>query len=162
MCVSVCCMHRGFLSGSFTSNMCKLFVQYMEVLRLKLSLLLSKTNKSHNWISAMLSFVYFVLENKLNVLGTALALTLLVVWRKCSGGGYTRAISFYPDDSHTNLHHCVNFFIHSQKRGQKLLCDLIISIHGCRYLDLRNSSHSPVNVSPVLEHLFDHKHIEYS
>lgn len=60
--VSVCRMHRGFLFGSFTSNMCKLFVQYMKVLRLKLSLLLSKTNKSHNWISATVSFVYSVLK----------------------------------------------------------------------------------------------------
>lgn len=55
-------MHRGFLFGSLTSNMCKLFVQYMKVLRFKLSLLLSNTNKSHNWISATVSFEYFVLK----------------------------------------------------------------------------------------------------
>lgn len=60
VCVSVCCMQNRFLFGSLTSNMCKLFVQYMTVLKIKLSLLLSKTNKSHNWISVTGSFVYFV------------------------------------------------------------------------------------------------------
>lgn len=60
VCVSVCCMQNRVLFGSLTSNMCKLFVQYMTVLKIKLSLLLSKTNKSHNWISVTVSFVYFV------------------------------------------------------------------------------------------------------
>lgn len=106
----------------FSFAWCKLFVQYMTMLRWKLRLLLSKTNKSYNWICRFGLFCVFCPKKKPKLLFLALAWVVVAGRERSAAGGIggKSLVTGYLSITKTWLLCLFLFGFHLQRRDVKI------------------------------------------